>query len=165
MIMTSEIKVKAGENIYNTRDAHLLFNPFHHAKNLVNFNTVKNATDTHFTCEPSCNLNEAQALINYYQVIHQSNRYDLNGTSQSLHVIHDRADIVSILDARFNQEKIKHDQRCKDKIKELKEIIADAQREIDSLNNNGLIFNGASVNQDNQDRYDQFIAKLDSKSL
>lgn len=163
--MTSEIKVQAGDTIYNTRDAHLFFNPFHHQKSLINFQTVESATETHFTCEPSCDLGEYQALVNYYQVIHQENRFDLNGTNQSLHVVHDRAEIINILDTRFNEEKTKADARCQDKIKSLQEKIADAQREIDSLNRNGLIFKGVSVNEDNQEKYDQFIAKLDSKSL
>jgi hypothetical protein len=159
------INCKTGDPVYNTKNAYLLFNLFHHDKALNGFNTVVDVTDTHFTCDKSINLQEFQSLSNYYAVMHQENRLNLSGENAVLHIIHDRDKIICLLDEKFKEESIKQDEQCQDRIKLLKEKIADAQKEIDNLNKNGLIFKGVSIKERLQSMHDIFIAKMNTHLL
>lgn len=161
----NKIIIKTGEPVFKSKNAHLLFNPFHHDKALNSFDFVVAATDLKFTCDQSIELNEFQALANYSQVMHQGNRLNLNGKEPVFHLAHDRDEIVAILDERYSDEIEKVEKTCQERIETLQEKIADAQREIDSLNRNGLLNRGVPVKEQLKAMYDAFISKMNNHLL
>lgn len=161
----NKVIIQAGEPVFKSKNAHLLFNPFHHDRALDGFDFVISATELKFTCDKSIELNDLHALTDYSKVMHQGNRLNLSGKDPVFHLAHDRNEIVAILDERYNDEIEKVERTCQERIETLQKKIADAQREIDSLNRNGPLNKGVPVKEELKTMYDGFISKMNNYLL